>query len=65
MLNVMLVEDKNHSVEVDQEECRNKWQAVFPVVKLVAPSCVLWLHRKQQTGVTEFIIEKTLVTSAH
>ena len=44
--NVMLVEDKNHWVELDQKECRNKWQGVFPVVKLVARSFMLRLHRK-------------------
>ena len=32
------------------KECRDKWQAVFPVVKSVAPSCVLWLHRKNSVG---------------
>ena len=48
--NVMLVEDKNHWVELEQKECRNMWQVVFPVVKSVAPSCVLLLHRKDSVG---------------
>ena len=40
--NVMLVEDKNHRVELDSEETHNKWQSFF-VVKSVAPSCMLRL----------------------
>ena len=53
------------------EEIQNKWQTDFPVVKSVAPSGMLRLYRKDSVGPkttngeTEFITEKTLVTSAH
>jgi len=50
MSNMMLVEDKNHWVELEQTEIRNKWQVGFPVVESVTPSCVLWLHRKISVG---------------
>ena len=46
MSNMMLVEDKNHWVELEQTEIRNKWQVRFPVMESVTPSCVLRLHRK-------------------
>ena len=69
--NVMLVEDKIHWVELDQKKHRisgklffllwNRWHRV------VCFGCTerIWLDRKQQIGETEFIAEKTLVTSAH
>ena len=47
---VMLVEDKNHLVELEQTEIRNKWQVGFPVMKSVTPSCVLRLHRNNSVG---------------
>ena len=50
MSNMMLVEDKNHWVELEQTEIRNKWQVGFPVVESVTPSCVLRLHRKISVG---------------
>ena len=46
----MRVEDKNHWVELEQTEIRNKWQVGFPVMKSVTPSCVLRLHRKVSVG---------------
>ena len=49
-LNGMLVEDKIHWVELDQKECRNKWQDVFPVVKSVTPSCMVRLYREDSVG---------------
>ena len=49
-LNGMLVEDKIHWVELDQKECRNKWQDVFPVVKSVTPSCMVRLYREHSVG---------------
>ena len=69
--NVMLVEDKIHWVELDQKKHRisgklffllwNRWHRV------VCFGCTerIRLDRKQQIGETEFIAEKTLVTSAH
>ena len=68
--NVMLVEDKNHWVELEQKTGtsgtlfslqwdRWHWVVVFGGTELVR------FDQKQQTGVTEFITEKTLVTSAH
>ena len=78
MSNMMLVEDKNHrvdleqisrmqmekcflSIEIDNTECFLRWHQV------VGFSCTerIRLDRKQQIGETEFISEKTLVTSAH
>ena len=68
---VMLVEDKIHWVELDQKKYRisgklffllwNRWHRV------VCFGCTerIRLDRKQQIGETEFIPEKTLVTSAH
>ena len=50
MSNMMLVEDKNHWVELEQTEIRNKWQVGFPVMESVTPSCVLRLHRKISVG---------------
>ena len=50
MSNMMLVEDKNHWVELEQTEIRNKWQVGFPVMESVTPSCVLRLHRKILVG---------------
>ena len=50
MSNMMLVEDKNHWVELEQTEIRNKWQVGFPMVESVTPSCVLRLHRKISVG---------------
>ena len=50
MSNMMLVEDKNHWVEMEQTEIRNKWQVGFPVMESVTPSCVLRLHRKISVG---------------
>ena len=50
MSNMMLVEDKNHWVELEQIEIRNKWQVGFPVMESVTPSCVLRLHRKISVG---------------
>ena len=32
------------------EETQNKWQTVFPVVKSVAPSGMLGLHREVSVG---------------
>lgn len=49
-LNGMLVEDKIHWVELDQKECRNKWQDVFPVVKSVTLSSMVWLYREDLVG---------------
>ena len=46
----MLVEDKIHWVELDQEQWRNKWQTVFPAMKSVAPSSMRWLYRKDSVG---------------
>ena len=69
--NVMLVEDKIHWVELDQKKHRisgklffllwNRWHRV------VCFSCTerIRLDQKHQIGETEFIAEKTLVTSAH
>ena len=51
-LTVMLVEDKNHWVELEQTEIRNKWQVGFPVMESVTLSCVLRLHRKDSVGPT-------------
>ena len=50
MSNMMLVEDKNHWVELEQTEIRNKWQVGFPVMESVTPSCGLRLHRKISVG---------------
>ena len=53
------------------KKCRNKWQVVFSVVKSVAPSCVLRLHRKNSVGpkatdrCDRVHYSETLVTSAH
>ena len=69
--NVMLVEDKIHWVELDQKKHKisgklffllwNRWHRV------VCFGCTerIRLDRKHQIGETEFIAEKTLVTSAH
>ena len=69
--NVMLVEDKIHWVELDQKKHRisgklfflwwNRWHRV------VCFGCTerIRIDRKQETGVIEFITEKTLVTLAH
>ena len=40
-------------MELEQKECRNKWQAIFPAVKSVAPSCVLRWRRKNSVGLKE------------
>ena len=50
MSNMMLVEDKNHWVELEQTEIRNKWHVGFPVMESVTSSCVLRLHRKISVG---------------
>ena len=69
--NVMLVEDKIHWVEMDQKKHRisgklfflfwNRWHRVVCFGRTER----IRLDRKQQIGETEFITEKTLVTSAH
>ena len=69
--NVMLAEDKIHWVELDQKKHIIMWQTVFPVwsrwhrVVYFGRTEKIRLDRRQQIGETEFIAEKTPVTSAH
>ena len=48
--NVMLVRGQDSLSEAGTDKTQNKWQTVFPVVKSVAPSCMLWWYRKNSVG---------------
>ena len=48
--NVMLVRGQDSLSGAGSEESQNKWQTVFPVVKSVAPSGMIRLHRKDSVG---------------
>ena len=48
--NVMLVRGQDSLSEARTDETQNKWQTVFPVVKSVAPICMLRWYRKILVG---------------